>query len=90
MDEDDLLNDTTLGVLSVTPRTTNGDDCAGRKACDDCTCGRAELEAGAPAPKLTKEDIQKKSSACGNCAKGDAFRCAGCPFLGKPAFKAGH
>ena len=90
IDEDDLLNDTTLGAPSMTPRTVAGDDCAGRKPCDNCSCGRAEAEATAPNPVLTKEQIVKKASACGNCAKGDAFRCASCPFLGKPAFKAGQ
>ena len=27
-------------------------------------------------------------SACGNCGKGDAFRCAGCPHRGTPAYEA--
>jgi hypothetical protein len=52
--------------------------------CDDCTCGRKEQEAGMVPPK------QIKMSSCGFCAKGDAFRCASCPYLGKPAFKLGE
>ncbi|KAI2506055.1 hypothetical protein MHU86_8376 [Fragilaria crotonensis] len=92
IDEDDLLNDTTLGAPSMEPRTVKGgDDCSGRKACDNCSCGRAEAEAGgSPVPVLTKEELVQKTSSCGNCAKGDAFRCASCPYLGKPAFKAGQ
>lgn len=86
VDEDDLLQEEGNGILappSMAPRTA-GDDCSGRKACDDCTCGRAELEGKG----IESKNVQ--SSGCGNCAKGDAFRCAGCPYLGKPAFKAGE
>ena len=95
-DEDDLIDEDGLllaggdGLLDPPPAmaanaSKNGDDCGGRKACDDCTCGRAERERG----EQQKQQPVKKS-ACGNCALGDAFRCASCPYLGKPAFKPGE
>mmetsp|Transcript_7610 Transcript_7610/g.10981 ORF Transcript_7610/g.10981 Transcript_7610/m.10981 type:complete len:217 (-) Transcript_7610:78-728(-) len=87
LDEDDLLDDE-LAPPSMTPREVTGDDCGGRKACDDCTCGRAERETTQEEKKEQMESIP--TSNCGNCAKGDAFRCANCPYLGKPAFKAGE
>ena len=89
IDEDGLLEDTTNllappPAMSATASAT--DDCAGRKPCDNCTCGRAdaEMDAEMDAPK------QAPSSSCGKCHLGDAFRCASCPYLGKPAFKAGE
>lgn len=98
VDEDDLLAEEGAGVLAPPPavdaaaRAAAADDCGGRKACDNCTCGRAEKEAMERAAGATDENQPKQvpSSSCGNCAKGDAFRCAGCPFLGKPAFKPGE
>jgi hypothetical protein len=88
IDEDGLLEDTT-NLLAPPPAmnataTASADDCAGRKPCDNCTCGRADAEAGNNQPK------QAPSSSCGKCHLGDAFRCASCPYLGKPAFKAGE
>lgn len=64
------------------------EDCTTRRrACKNCVCGRAELERKLEAEgKLPPEGIQMPPGGCGNCAKGDAFRCANCPFLGQPAF----
>ena len=85
IDEDNLLSDDKLApppAMSADKKA--GDDCSGRKACDDCTCGRADAEAAAEKPK------EVKKSSCGKCGLGDAFRCASCPYLGLPAFKPGE
>ena len=69
------------------------DGCAvSRKACKNCTCGRAEEEAaGAPPPKLTLDMLENPGAAggCGSCQLGDAFRCASCPYRGLPSFQPG-
>jgi hypothetical protein len=93
VDEDNLLADTS-NLLAKPPSMSAaalkaGDDCGGRKACDDCSCGRAEAENGGKA-KVPGPSQPIKSSSCGKCNLGDAFRCASCPYLGKPAFKAGE
>jgi hypothetical protein len=84
IDEDDLLDDNVLGAPPAMGAKSGTDDCSGRKACDDCTCGRAEQETASSKPTTAP------SSSCGKCGMGDAFRCASCPYLGKPAFKAGE
>jgi len=73
-------------------RLGNDESCSTKpKACANCSCGRAELEA----EEETKTSIEKKietgkvESSCGSCYLGDAFRCASCPYKGLPAFKPG-
>ena len=88
IDEDNLLSDDILAPPpAMGAASKNTDDCSGRKACDNCTCGRAEAEASGQPQQAMKN---APSSSCGNCALGDAFRCASCPYLGKPAFKPGE
>ena len=95
--EGDLINeDDLLDKNFKAPDTSSGgcgDVVGGKKrACKDCSCGLAEAEAAGRAvnDSGTIEEKVVKSSSCGNCSKGDAFRCAGCPFLGKPAFEPGN
>ncbi|KAL3944936.1 MAG: hypothetical protein SGBAC_000970 [Bacillariaceae sp.] len=88
IDEDALLADDLLAPPPAMGARTATDDCSGRKACDDCTCGRADAEKAASSGEEVVQ--QAPSSSCGNCSLGDAFRCASCPYLGKPAFKAGE
>ena len=83
IDEDNLLSDDILAPPPAMGEKSLDDDCAGRKPCDNCTCGRAEQEA-------SSTPTNAPSSSCGKCNLGDAFRCASCPFLGKPAFKPGE
>ncbi|EFJ43949.1 hypothetical protein VOLCADRAFT_95892 [Volvox carteri f. nagariensis] len=92
VDEDELLTVEDRKAASA-PKP---DDCevgqSGRKACKNCSCGRAEAEAagGGGGVKLTADMLDNPQSACGNCYLGDAFRCASCPYRGLPAFQPGE
>jgi hypothetical protein len=41
-------------------------------------------------PKGEKLQTAVKTSSCGSCYAGDAFRCGSCPYLGLPAFEPGQ
>ncbi len=90
-------------AAAATAEGNGAGGCAPKKrACKNCSCGRAEEEAAAEAAGTgtgtgpgngnggEAQPEAAKSSACGNCFKGDAFRCAGCPYLGMPAFEPGQ
>jgi len=85
IDEDELLAEEDLAKKEANMDCGEGTE-GKRKACKNCSCGLRELleneDANAEAPPPAK-------SNCGNCALGDAYRCAGCPHRGKPAFVEG-
>lgn len=94
VDEDTLLDHEEEKV--VIPKTAILDDCgtgigSSRKPCKNCSCGRAEKkndgkDGNQKKEKETVKIYDAKTSSCGSCHLGDAFRCSGCPYLGMPAF----
>ncbi|CAA6666626.1 unnamed protein product [Spirodela intermedia] len=88
IDEDSLLTEEDLKKPELPPV---GDCEVGstRKACKNCTCGRAEEEQKVQKLALTSELLDNPKSACGSCGLGDAFRCGTCPYRGLPPFQLG-
>lgn len=85
-DGEGLLDDEDVRMGTTAPAA---ESCETRKrACKNCSCGRAEMEAAEEAGRPLAQPVA--SSACGNCYLGDAFRCSSCPYLGMPAFKPGE
>ncbi|KAL0407980.1 UNVERIFIED_CONTAM: Anamorsin [Sesamum radiatum] len=88
IDEDSLLTEEDLKKPQLPPS-----DCevgSTRKACKNCTCGRAEAEEKVEKLGITMDQLNNPQSACGNCGLGDAFRCSTCPYKGLPPFKLGE
>ncbi|KAI8393323.1 cytokine-induced anti-apoptosis inhibitor 1, Fe-S biogenesis-domain-containing protein [Radiomyces spectabilis] len=107
LEDDDELLDEADKIKPSKESLIRPDDCemtdGRRKACKNCTCGRAEAESGNNVVSLDLMDdiaeddeivevdpTPKKTGGCGSCALGDAFRCSTCPYLGMPAFNAGE
>lgn len=103
IEDEDLLLDESDRLKPTKESLSRPDDCeltdGKRKACKNCTCGRAEEEASGVVSLDLMDDIQDeivevdptpKKKGCGSCTLGDAFRCSTCPYLGMPAFTAGE
>jgi len=85
IDEDALLNDC-AGSLVPGEALPVGV----KKACKNCSCGLKELEEENSSASVASSSAKAESAGgCGSCAKGDAFRCGSCPYLGLPAFTPG-
>ena len=88
LDEDDLLEEDDLAKKEAQEMDCGTSGPGGkRKACKNCSCGLREMLEDEDAAAGDEPPVAK--SACGNCGKGDAFRCASCPHRGKPMFEPG-
>uniref|UniRef100_A0ACD5WMD8 Uncharacterized protein n=1 Tax=Avena sativa TaxID=4498 RepID=A0ACD5WMD8_AVESA len=92
IDKDSLLTQDDLKKLQrpVVGGCEMGATKKARKACKNCSCGRAEAEQKVEKLGLTAEQIDNPVSACGSCGLGDAFRCGTCPYRGLAPFKLGQ
>ncbi|KAG2180122.1 hypothetical protein INT43_003910 [Umbelopsis isabellina] len=109
LEDEDLLLDEEDKVKPNKETLTRPDDCeltdGRRKACKNCTCGRADMMDEEDSTNVVTLDMMdeaeddeivevdptpKKVGGCGSCALGDAFRCSTCPYLGMPAFQEGE
>ena len=93
-DDEELVDEESLLTDADRARPPPPTDAAGapqaRSACANCTCGRAEASKKVSVDAGVAElSAALPASACGSCYLGDAYRCAGCPYLGKPAFTPG-
>ncbi|OZJ06954.1 hypothetical protein BZG36_00131 [Bifiguratus adelaidae] len=107
LEDEDALLDESDKIKPTAESLARPDDCemtdGKRKACKNCTCGRAEIvnldfdmaddlsdSEPSEAEIINVDPTPKKVGGCGSCALGDAFRCATCPYLGMPAFNPGE
>lgn len=86
LDMDDLLANESFPVQIKDTQIDCGTGSERKKACKNCSCGLKEILDGENGVAPGEEPPK---SACGSCHLGDAFRCAACPYLGKPAFQPG-
>ncbi|CAI2377611.1 unnamed protein product [Moneuplotes crassus] len=91
VDEDDLLKEEEKEGAPAKTFAKESDCITKPKACENCNCGRKEIEENEKMSEEKKAALESGNikSNCGKCYLGDAFRCATCPYLGQPAFEAG-
>lgn len=74
---DSVDNDLFITEEDKLKKIVSKDPTKKKRGCANCTC------------KRKNEQPQKPKSNCGSCYLGDAYRCEGCPYTGKPPFSPG-